>query len=71
MVYVEFKEKFHGKMIKGTFLRKQPNIEEAKRQIRMWNSLTSRDKIIVKKIHSKRPVGFKKTKYKGIFKKYK
>jgi|LGVF01.2.fsa_nt_gb hypothetical protein len=69
-VYVEFKEKFHGKLMKGTHLRKYKSKMDAKREVARWNALNPRrDKIIVKKIHESKPKGFRKTKYPNIWKK--
>jgi len=70
VVYVEFKEKFHGKMIKGTHLRKVKSLLVAKREIALWNALNPRrDKILIKRILNSKPSGFRKTKYPDIWKK--
>ena len=44
MVYVKFREKFRGKMLKGTFLRKVKSIPAARREVRQWNAIRSGDK---------------------------
>lgn len=73
-VYVIFKEKFHGKMIPGTFARVHKSETVAKKEVQKWNALTmgnsppGGDRLYVQQIMSTKPKGFVKTKYKGIFK---
>ena len=69
-VYVEFKERFHGEMMEGTYLRKVKSRMEAMKETKKWNALNpKRDKILVKKVYDTRPSGFKKTKHSNVWKK--
>ena len=68
MVYVKFKEKFKGKMLSGTFLKKFRSENQAIKELGVWNGLKRSDKIVIKGVYNKRPVGFRKTKYAGILK---
>ena len=70
MVYVKFKEKFHGVNVKGIYLKKHKSVSEAKRNIARWNSLNpSRDRIIVLGMYKEKPIGFIKTRFPNMWKK--
>ena len=62
MVYVIFKEKFHGKSLKGTYARKFKNLKQAQMEVKLWNSLTEQDQIKPIAVTKEKPKGFVKNK---------
>lgn len=66
MVWVNYKEKFHGKNIKGSFWKKHTTAAVARKNVKRWNSFTPQDHLTILSIRKNKPKGLKR-KYKGVY----
>jgi hypothetical protein len=67
MVWVKFKEKFHGQ----TFVmwKNKKTVAAARKECRNWNQIQNpQEHLSITKTAKKRPKGLRKTPYKGIYK---
>ncbi|HUT00419.1 MAG TPA: hypothetical protein VMY59_08895 [Candidatus Thermoplasmatota archaeon] len=66
MVWVKYKEKFHGK--KTTFWKKKPTVKAARLECRQWNMFDNPyEHVSVMRTTKNRPTGLRKTKHRGIY----
>ena len=67
MVWIKFKEKFHGK--KYVFWKKKKSVSEAREEAKSWNRFDNpMEHLSVVKSTQERPKGLRKTKHRGIYK---
>ena len=65
MVFVLFRERFHGQMIPKPFFKEFKTLAEARKLVASWNSLGDGDKLFPVAVYPslKNVIGVKKTKY--------
>ena len=69
MIWVKYKEKWHGK--KYIFWTRKSNILSARKEVKQWNQFNNPyERLTLVTTRKDRPTGLRKTRYRGIYKPY-